>query len=70
MMPCPEKVNLVTRYRIKTAAYSYAVSELARYVSRGNEAGFNDLLRLTQDTRRLSNDARENFERHVSEHGC
>jgi hypothetical protein len=70
MMPCPEKVKLLAQYRIQTEAYAYAVSELERNVRTGNHAAFDDLLHLTQDTRRLSNDARENFERHISEHGC
>jgi hypothetical protein len=70
MMQCPEKVDLLARYRIKTAAYSYAVSELERNLRTGNKDGFDDLLRITQDARRFSKEARENLERHVSEHGC
>jgi hypothetical protein len=70
MSPCPEKASLLARYRINTAAYSYAVSELERNLLTGSKAGFDDLLRLTQATRGLANEARENFERHLSEHGC
>jgi hypothetical protein len=69
-MPCPEKIDLVVRYKIKTAAYAYAVSELARSVRIGDEAGFGDLVRLSQDARRLSNDAGDNFAKHFSSHGC
>ena len=69
-VPCPEKVKLAAQYRIATEAYSYAVSELERSVHASNRAGFGDLIRLTLAARILSNKAREDFEKHVSEHGC
>ena len=69
-MPCPEKVNLVAQYWSTTEVYSYAVSELERSVLTSDKAGFDDLIRLTLDARRLSNDARKDLKKHVAEHGC
>ena len=58
------------QYRIATDAYEYAVTELERGVRERNTAAFDDLVRLTQNARRVSNDARENLKRHVADHGC
>jgi hypothetical protein len=69
-MPCLEKVSLATQYKITTAAYSYAVSELERSVRAFNMAGFEDLFRLARSTGKISYAAGEDLESHVSGHGC
>jgi hypothetical protein len=69
-VPCPAKLKLMTHYRITTAAYSFAVSELERSVQTSNKAAFNDILRLSLDARKLSNNARQELQKHVAEHGC
>jgi hypothetical protein len=69
-MSCPVKVALLTQYKFTTAAYAYAVSELGRNVRISDRAGYDDLLRLTLDTRRLVSDAQGDYEKHISEHGC
>jgi hypothetical protein len=69
-MRCLEKVNLATQYKVTTATYSYAVSELARSVRKFNSEGFDDLFRLARDTGRISQDAGEVLEKHVLVHGC
>ena len=69
-MVCQTKVNLLARYRITTYAYSVAASDLERRISARGRAGFIGLLKLVRDTRRLSKNARDNLNKHVSEHGC
>jgi uncharacterized protein (UPF0276 family) len=68
-MVCPVKVNLLAHYRILTDAYSVAVSDLhgSMCASRG---ALIDLLKLTRNARALLKAARDNFKKHVSEHGC
>jgi hypothetical protein len=69
-MVCQVKVNLLSRCVITTDAYSLAVSELEQGTRASSEAGFSDLLKLAHDARRISNDACDNFKKHVSKHGC
>jgi hypothetical protein len=69
-MRCLEKVNLATQYKMTTAAYSYAASELARSVRIFNTAGYDDLFRLARNAGRISHDAEADLERHVLGHGC
>jgi hypothetical protein len=69
-MVCHVKVNLLAQYRITTEAYSLALSAVERRMCASSKAGLSDLLKLTRDARRLSSDARDNFNKHVSKHGC
>ena len=67
---CPDKFKLMTHYRITTPAYSFAVSELERSVQTSDKVAFDDILCLSLDARRLSNEARKNLRKHIAEHGC
>ncbi len=69
-MVCLVKVNLLAQYRITTDAYSLAVSDLERGMCASGGAGLSDLLKLSRHARRLSKNARDNLNKHVSEHGC
>jgi hypothetical protein len=69
-MVCPVKVNLLAQYRITTDAYSLAVSDFEQGMYTSGGAGLRELLKLTRHARRLSKNARDNFKKHLSEHGC
>src|SRR5258708_35763275 len=69
-MLCLVKVNLLAQYRITTEAYSLALSAVERRMCASSNAGLSDLLKSARDARRLSSDARDNFNKHVSKHGC
>jgi hypothetical protein len=68
-MVCAVKVKLLAQYRIMTDAYSVALSDLERSMC-ASRGPLIDLLRLTRNARALSKAARDDFKRHVSEHGC
>jgi hypothetical protein len=69
-MFCEEKNRLIGEYQIALAAYSEAISRLDTVTGVGRHEEYNNLHRLTEVARGLSDRALSDLERHVSTHGC
>lgn len=69
-MRCDERDRLLEEYRIALAAYSHVVSELQRRESMTSRKECDDLHRIVQNARSVSDLALADLHRHILNHGC
>jgi F0F1-type ATP synthase membrane subunit b/b' len=67
---CSEKLNLATDYQTYAAQYSRAVKTLREQMGVLSKAGYEDLLRYTEEAREHAEKARLALNQHTREHGC
>lgn len=70
MATCEVKLRLLAEYQSATEAYVTAVDELHEKIGTSTKPVYDRLLDATEQTRLLSDQAREAMLRHVREHGC
>ena len=68
--PCSEKLRLGTDYQAYAAQYSRAVKTLREQMGVLSKAGYEDLLRYTEEAREHAEKARLALSQHTREHGC
>ena len=64
---CDQKIRLVQTYKATASQYSKAVSDLAPAI---NSSEFGPALRRINLALAVSQEAREDLERHIAEHHC
>jgi hypothetical protein len=67
---CDKKLRLAHLYNTYAAQYSRSVQILHKRVGVVSKAGYDELVRSTEEARAICEKARRLLEGHVAEHGC
>jgi tRNA splicing endonuclease len=67
---CQEKASLLERYAAETSAYNRTVELLRSKLGTLSKAEYDELRKLTDETRLFCEVARLALYRHIREHGC
>jgi hypothetical protein len=70
MNECGEKVRLTSEYQAATETFSKSVNELQDRIGTSSKPEYDQLLRVSEEWRVRSEQARLALEQHRAAHGC